>query len=132
MTWLYTCSLVPSLQEMKKIGFIGVLLLTLWSCSTEEIEQESFIVPGWLVGKYMGVHTQAPLSISQQGIQFQINQEFYDFQISPVVQTVETELSITFYFGSEVLVFNKTTFDSEVNLKYNDLHLGWFRKRDIK
>lgn len=117
---------------MKKIGLIGMLLFTLWSCSTEEIEQQSFIVPSWLVGDYMGVHTQAPLSVSQQGIQFQINQEFYDFQISPMTQTVETELSITFYMGSEVLVFNKTTLDTEVNLKYNDLYLGWFRKRDIK
>lgn len=117
---------------MKRLVLIGMLLITLLSCSTEEVEQQSFIVPAWLVGDYMGVHTQAPLSVSEQGIQFQINQEFYDFQLSPIVQTVETELSITFYFGSEVLVFNKTTLDSEVNLKYNDLHLGWFRKRTVK
>ena len=109
-----------------------MLLFSLWSCSTEEIEQQSFIVPAWLVGNYMGVHTQAPMSVSQQGIQFHINQVFYDFQISPITQTVETEFSITFYFGSEVVVFNKTTLDNEIHLKYNDLHLGWFRKRIIE
>jgi hypothetical protein len=117
---------------MKRLGILMITVVTLWSCSTEELDTTQVVLPSWLVGEYMGVHTQSPLSVNNSTIQFEVNQQVYQFSMNPNVQIEQTELSITFFFGSEVLTFNKTTQDTEVHLQFNDLYLGWFRKRDIK
>jgi len=117
---------------MKRITVFIIMFLTLWSCSTEELDETLLVLPSWLVGEYMGVHTQAPLSVGNQIIEFKIDQQLYQFPIQQDVQIEQTELSITFNIGSEILKFNKTTLDTEVHLQFNELYLGWFRKRDIQ
>ena len=113
-------------------AFIGLFLFA--SCENEP-RQESFVeqtiaVPGWLVGAYNGVHTQKELNVYPDKIAF----EYLDIykEILPA-QVVQVELEATRFLvyteDNEVLIFNKTTIDSEINFQFDELNLGWFRSK---
>ncbi|GGD14784.1 hypothetical protein [Flavobacterium orientale] len=113
-------------------AFIGLLLLT--SCESEPI-QEAFVeqtiaVPGWLVGTYDGVHTQKELSVYPDKITFEYLDISKEIVASQVVQVqLEESRFLVYTIDNELLIFNKTTLDSEINFHFNELNLGWFRNK---
>lgn len=119
---------------MKRIIVIFIIVLTSIGCEQESVELETqvFNLPEWLKGDYEGVHTNEYLQISNQNIEFKVDEQVYHFQPSMIISETEDENHYIIITQSDVLVFNKTTLNEEINLHFNDLNLGWFRNKNIE
>ena len=112
--------------------FIGLFLLT--SCESEPI-QESFVeqtiaVPTWLVGTYDGVHTQTELLVYPEKITIEYLDVYKEILPTQVVLIEQEATRFLVYTDSnEIIIFNKTTLDSEINVRFNELNLGWYRNK---
>ncbi|MDP2161795.1 MAG: hypothetical protein Q8K02_15030 [Flavobacterium sp.] len=116
---------------------LGFIFLT--SCSSEPIQEASvsqvlasktISIPAWLIGDYDGVHTQKELSIYPEKITFEYLDVYKEIHPSDVLQVVsETTRFLVYTTNDELIVFNKTTLDSEINVHFNALNLGWFRNK---
>lgn len=116
---------------------IGFVFLT--SCSSEPIQEASvsqalasktISIPAWLVGDYNGVHTQKELSIYPEKITFEYLDVYKEILPTDVVQVVsEATRFLVYTVNDELIIFNKTTLDSEINVHFNELNLGWFRNK---
>lgn len=116
------------------VGFVFIV-----SCSSEPVQEASIAqtittqtisIPAWLVGDYDGVHTQKELSIYPEKITFEYLDVYKEIIPSQVFQVQEEATRFLVYtLEDEVIVFNKTTIDSEINMRFNELNLGWFRNK---
>ncbi len=120
---------------MKKfVSIIGFVILV--SCSNEpflEVKATTIDIPQWLVGTYDGLHTQKELEVLPEKITFQyldVYKEIYPSQVLYVKN--EATRFLVFTDSMEQIVFNKSSLDSEINVRLNDLNLGWFRQKKIK
>lgn len=115
---------------MKKITLFILIILTL-ACSNDSdesiIESKELLLPEWLKGEYIGVHTKEFLSITEEQIKFKMEDETYIYQSNDIVSQVYYENQYVLETSTAVLQFNKTTLNTEINLRWNDLNLGWFR-----
>jgi hypothetical protein len=122
-----------------KYIFIIVGFVFLTSCSSEPVQEarisqtltsQIISIPAWLVGDYDGVHTQKELSIHPEKITFEYLDVYKEITPSQVFQVQEeTTRFLVYTLNDEVIVFNKTTIDSEINMRFNELNLGWFRNK---
>lgn len=122
-----------------KYLFIIVGFVFLTSCSSEPVQEaiisqaltsQTISIPAWLVGDYDGVHTQKELSIYPEKITFEYLDVYKEILPTDVVQVVsEGTRFLVYTVNDEVIVFNKTTIDSEINMRFNELNLGWFRNK---
>jgi len=119
---------------MKRIIVIFIMGLILIGCESEstELETQGFNLPEWLKGEYEGVHTGQYLRISNQNIEFKVDAQEYLFNYTMIVSETEDEYHYTIVTETDILIFNKTTLDEEINFKFNDLNLGWFRSEKIE
>lgn len=103
-------------------------------CDSESIESKNqvFDIPEWLKGDYEGVHTQEYLKISSQKIIFKVDTTIYEFEPSSMISQTEQENNYIISTDSDILIFNKTTLQTEINFHFNDLNLGWFRNEKIE
>ncbi|RXR31374.1 hypothetical protein EQG68_10860 [Flavobacterium piscinae] len=119
---------------MKKIIVIFVLSIISIGCESEstELDTEGFNLPEWLKGEYEGVHTGEYLRISSQNIEFKVDNQEYLYNYSLIVSETEDENHYTITTESDILIFNKTTLDEEINFQFNELNLGWFKHKKIE
>lgn len=110
------------------------LIIGLVSCSSEDtdVRPNQKRIPEWAEGEYMGVHTGKPLMIESNKVQFQIEQTSYEFFANEFTDVIIEENKVLLFTESDILVFSKTTLDSEINFKFNELYLGWFRKTVVQ
>jgi hypothetical protein len=114
---------------MKRIIVVFVIGLILIGCESEsaELDTQVFNLPEWLKGDYEGVHTGEYLQISNQNIVFKVDEQVYQFQPNMIISETEDENHYILTTNTDVLVFNKTTLEEEINFQFNDLNLGWFK-----
>ncbi len=119
---------------MQRLVPLILLSLLFHSCETEEIQSDvkTLDVPEWLKGNYEGVHTQDFLQVNANLITFKFDNVTYTYTNQDVVQIIEDEKSYIVQTSTVQLRFNRTTLNSEINLRYGELNLGWFRKIDIE
>jgi hypothetical protein len=119
-----------------KLRYLTLLLicLFLFSCETEEVQvdTQTLRVPEWLKGNYEGVHTQEFLLVNSNLIRFKFDDITYHYTNDDVLEIQEDQNSYTVITTTVPLKFNKTTLNSEINLRYGELNLGWFRKIDLQ
>ncbi len=115
---------------MKKITLFILIILTL-ACSNDSdesiIESKELLLPEWLKGEYIGVHTKEFLSISDEEVKFKLDNEIYTYQDEDIVSQAYYENQYVLETSTAILQFNKTTINTEINLRWNNLNLGWFR-----
>lgn len=118
--------------EMKKIALFILVMLTM-ACSSDsdesEIESKKLLLPEWLKGEYMGVHTKEFLSVSDEEVKFKLDNEIYTYQDEDIVSQAYYENQYVLETSTAILQFNKTTINTEINLRWNNLNLGWFRNK---
>jgi hypothetical protein len=122
---------------MKKIVSLAILAFLVLSCSVEPVQLEAaetkvtitqLRLPVWLQGTYEGIHTQQPLDVTDTLIVFAFSGTTYEYAPEDIVQEIHEEGRYLLYTADEtVLIFNKTTKPDEINLRFNELNLGWFR-----
>ena len=119
---------------MKRIVLVLFATLFLVSCESESIETQpqALTIPEWLKGNYEGVHTKENLVISNQKITFKVEQTVYEFEVNQILSHQEEENRFIIQTASDILIFNKTTLQTEINFQFNELYLGWFRKRLVQ
>lgn len=119
---------------MKRIILVFIVGLILIGCESEstELDTQAFNLPEWLKGNYEGIHTGEYLQISNQTIQFKVEEEVYQFHPDMILSEAEDENSYIITTEFDSLIFNKTTLDEEINFHFNDLNLGWFRSETIE
>lgn len=49
-----------------------------------------------------------------------------------IISETENENQYIITTLSDILIFNKTTLDDEINFQLNDLNLGWFKNKKIE
>lgn len=103
-------------------------------CESESIELDTqgFNLPEWLKGDYEGVHTGEYLRISSEKIQFKVEEQVYQFNPIMIILETEDENHYIITTETDVLIFNKTTLQEEINFQFNDLNLGWFKNKKIE
>lgn len=103
------------------------------ACSSDsdesEIESKKLLLPEWLKGEYMGVHTKEFLSVSDEEVKFKLDNEIYTYQDEDIVSQAYYENQYVLETSTAILQFNKTTINTEINLRWNNLNLGWFRNK---
>jgi hypothetical protein len=116
---------------MKRNVLVLFAVLFLVGCESEsvEIQPQALTIPEWLKGNYEGVHTKENLVISNQKITFKVEQTVYEFEVNQILSHQEEENRFIIQTASDILIFNKTTLQTEINFQFNELYLGWFRKR---
>ncbi len=118
--------------KMKKIALFILVMLTM-ACSSDsdesEIESKKLLLPEWLKGEYMGVHTKEFLSVSDEEVKFKLDNEIYTYQDEDIVSQAYYENQYVLETSTAILQFNKTTINTEINLRWNNLNLGWFRNK---
>ncbi|MBP6585545.1 MAG: hypothetical protein KA215_07760, partial [Flavobacterium sp.] len=97
-----------------------------------ETQPQALTIPEWLKGNYEGVHTKENLVISNQKITFKVEQTVYEFEVNQILSHQEEENRFIIQTASDILIFNKTTLQTEINFQFNELYLGWFRKRLVQ
>jgi len=122
---------------MKKIVSIMILAFVLFNCSVEPAQLEAtetkvtltqLRLPVWLQGTYKGIHTQQPLDVTDTLIVFAFSGTTYEYAPEDIVQEIHEEERYLLYTADDtVLILNKTTKPDEINLRFNELNLGWFR-----
>lgn len=119
---------------MKRIAIVFIIGLFLIGCESEsaEINAQQFNLPEWLKGDYEGVHTGKYLQISNERILFMVEEQAYQFQPDMIISETEEENRYIIFTDTAVLLFNKTTIEEEINFRFNELNLGWFRKGEIE
>jgi hypothetical protein len=119
---------------MKRIIAIFIIGLMLIGCESEstELNTQAFNLPEWLKGDYEGVHTEEYLQISTQTIAFKLEEQVYQFHPNMVISETEDEIRYIITTESDILIFNKTTLEEEINFQFNDLNLGWFKHKRIE
>jgi len=119
---------------MKKIVLVLFAVLFLVGCESESVETQpqALTIPEWLKGNYEGVHTKENLVISNQKITFKVEQTVYEFEVNQILSHQEEENRFIIQTASDILIFNKTTLQTEINFQFNELYLGWFRKRLVQ
>lgn len=119
---------------MKRIIIIFILSIISIGCESESIELDTggFDLPEWLKGEYEGVHTGEYLRISSQNIEFKVDNQEYLYNYTLIVSETEDENHYTISTESDILIFNKTTLDEEINFQFNELNLGWFKHKKIE
>jgi len=119
---------------MKRIVVVFIIGLILIACESEsaELDTQVFNLPEWLKGDYEGVHTDEYLKISNQNILFKVEEEVYQFQPNMILSEEEDENKYIITTETDILIFNKTTLEEEINFQFNDLNLGWFRNEKIE
>lgn len=108
---------------------------TLISCSSES-EQEVIAtnvtshlrLPIWLEGTYNGVHTGQDLIVSNQTVSFGYLSNFVEINAQDVISELENDHSYMITTSEYVVVFNKSSIQTEINLRLNELNLGWYRQ----
>ncbi|MFY7742819.1 MAG: hypothetical protein ACOVQR_09230 [Flavobacterium sp.] len=117
---------------MKKITLFILIILTL-ACSNDSdesiIESKELLLPEWLKCEYIGVHTKEFLSISDEEVKFKLDNEIYTYQDEDIVSQAYHENQYVLETSMAILQFNKTTINTEINLRWNNLNLGWFRNK---
>lgn len=117
---------------MKKIALFILVMLTM-ACSSDsdesEIESKKLQLPEWLKGEYIGVHTKEFLSVSDEEVKFKLDNEIYTYQDEDIVSQAYYENQYVLETSTAILQFNKTTINTEINLRWNNLNLGWFRNK---
>lgn len=103
-------------------------------CESEsaELDTQVFHLPEWLKGDYEGVHTEEYLRISCEKIQFKVEEQEYQFNPTMIISETEDENHYIITTETDVLIFNKTTLEEEINFQFNDLNLGWFKNKKIE
>lgn len=103
------------------------------ACSSDSVESEielkKLLLPEWLKGEYEGVHTKEFLYISEGEIKFKLEDEIYSYKNEDIVSQVKYENQYVLETSTAILEFNKTTLNTEINLRWNGLNLGWFRNK---
>lgn len=120
---------------MKKFLAVILIVIGLVSCTQEETQQIDSAqkkLPEWVKGIYTGVHTGKPLTVNINQVKFEIEDSLYEFSIDNLTDMVIEENKITIYKEDDILIFNKTTLETEINLQFNELYLGWFRKTTVQ
>lgn len=117
---------------MKKITLFILVMLTM-ACSNDSVESEIELkklqLPEWLKGEYEGVHTKEFLSISNEEVKFKFDNEIYSYQDEDIISQAYYENQYVLETSTAILQFNKTTINTEINLRWNNLNLGWFRNK---
>lgn len=115
---------------IKRITVVLFLAFLAFSCSTESADlgtEDQLRVPAWAKGNFDGVHTQKPLTVSEDAIVFECMNVLYTFQPQDVAQEiVESGRYVIIATNGTQLIFNKTTKEEEINLIMDDMNLGWF------
>jgi len=121
---------------MKKYLSIAFVAFMLFSCTVEPVETETVAIqgnenqlrlPAWLSGNYNGVQTQQPLLVSEDIITFAFLEETYSYEVTDIVQEIHEEGRYTLITSDDtILIFNQTTKEDEINMRFNELNLGWF------
>ena len=119
---------------MKRIIVIFIIGLMLLGCESEspELNTQVFNLPEWLKGDYEGIHTGEYLQISTQTIAFKLEEQVYQFHPIVIISEAEDENRYIITTESDILIFNKTTLEEEINFHFNDLNLGWFKNKRIE
>jgi hypothetical protein len=119
---------------MKRIIVIFILSIISIGCESEstELNTQGFNLPEWLKGEYEGVHTGEFLRISSQNIEFKVDSQEYLYNYTLIVSETEDENQYIVITPSDILIFNKTTLEEEINFHFNDLNLGWFKNKRIE
>jgi hypothetical protein len=121
---------------MKKIVSIIILVFLVLSCSVEPVQLEAAEIkvakknlrlPFWLPGTYEGVHTQQPLQVTETSIVFSFSGTAYTYEAEDIVQEIHDDGRYTLITSDDtILIFNQTTKEDEINMRFNELNLGWF------
>lgn len=116
---------------MKRIIAVLVIGLIMIGCESESavLDPQAFNLPSWLKGNYEGVHTGEYLQISSQNIVFKVENQIFEFHPTMIITEDENENRYTITTESDILIFNKTTLEEEINFTFNDLNLGWFKDK---
>ncbi|MEZ4838500.1 hypothetical protein [Flavobacterium sp.] len=119
---------------MKRIIVIFIMNFFLIGCESEstELEMQGFNLPEWLKGDYEGVHTGEYLRISNDYVYFKVESQEFHFFPSMIILETEDENKYIITTETDVLIFNKTTLNEEINFQFNDLNLGWFKSKKIE
>lgn len=120
---------------MKKYVLILLVMSVIGvGCDSETINNEAqsvLHVPAWLLGNYLGYHTKEDMVVAEDFIAFKINETQYTFTPHNVILQEENELYYKIITtNNDIVVFNKTSLNSEVNVLFNELNLGWFQKKN--
>ncbi|PKP18192.1 MAG: hypothetical protein CVU07_02500 [Bacteroidetes bacterium HGW-Bacteroidetes-23] len=110
---------------------IGLMVM---GCEPEstELDTQVFNLPEWLKGDYEGVHTGEYLRVSNKNILFKVEEIDYQFQPAMIISETVDENHYIIITESDVLIFNKTTLQEEINFQFNDFNLGWFRNEIVE
>jgi hypothetical protein len=61
-----------------------------------------------------------------------VEQTVYEFEVNQILSHQEEENRFIIQTASYILIFNKTNLQTKKNFQFNELYLGWFKKRFVQ